>query len=81
LSTVTLRLGRKQFVNPLDLGIILVSFVAVSFLRLPLYLVLLVIGPSAVWLYHRRVDRMSIEERARGLRERLRHRHVMYIRH
>lgn len=81
LSTVTLRLGHKQFVNPLDLGIILASFVAVSFLHAPLYLVLLVIGPSAIWLYHRRADEAAIEERARHLRERLRHRHAMYIRH
>jgi chromate transporter len=81
LSTVTLRLGHKQFINPLDLGIILASFAAVSFLRAPLYLVLLVIGPSAVWLYHRRADGAAIEERTRHLRESLRHRHVMYIRH
>jgi chromate transporter len=81
LSTVTLRLGRKQFTNPLDLGIILASFVAVSFLRVPLYLVLLVIGPAAVWLYHRRTEGPDSKERARHLRERLRHRHVIYIRH
>jgi chromate transporter len=81
LSTVTLRLGRKQFANPLDLGIILASFVAVSFLRAPLYLVLLVIGPVAVWLYHRRTDGREIEEHARHLRDRLRHRHVIYINH
>ena len=81
LSTVTLRLGRKQFTNPLDLGIILASFVAVSFLRVPLSLVLLVIGPAAVWLYHRRTEGPDNEERARHLRERLRHRHVIYIRH
>jgi len=81
LSTVTLRLGHKQFVNPLDLGIILASFLAVSFLRVPLYLVLLVIGPSAVWLYHRRANGAAIEERASHLRQCLRHRHVMYVRH
>jgi hypothetical protein len=81
LSAVTLRLGHKQFVNPLDLGIILASFVAVSFLRVTLYLVLLVIGPSAVWLYHRRGDGATIEERTQFLRDSLRHRHVMYIRH
>lgn len=81
LSTVALRLGHKQFVNPLDLGIILASFGAVTFLRVPLYVVLLVIAPCAVWLYHRGADGVAIEQRARHLRERLRHRHVMYIRH
>jgi len=81
LSTVTLRLGRKQFANPLDLGIILASFIAISFLHAPLYLVLLVVGPAAVWLYHRGTESPESEERARHLRERLRHRHVFYIRH
>jgi chromate transporter len=81
LSTVTLRLGRKQFANPLDLGIILASFVAVSFLHAPLYLVLLVIGPVAVWLYHRRSGGRDFDERAGHLRDRLRHRHVVDIRH
>jgi chromate transporter len=80
LSTVTLQLGHKQFVNPLDLGIILMSFFAVSFLHVPLYLVLLVIGPVAVCLYMGGADARAIEERARQLRQQLRHRHVMYIR-
>jgi chromate transporter len=81
LSTVTLRLGHKQFVNPLDLAVILVTFTTVSILHAPLYVVLAVVGPCAVWLHYRRRDWLEIEERARHLRERLRHRHVMYIRH
>jgi chromate transporter len=81
LSTVTLRLGHKQLINPFDLAIIMASFAAVSFLHAPLYLVLLVIGPSAVWLYHRRADGVAIEERARYMRESLRRRHMIYIRH
>ena len=36
--------GHKQFVKPLDLAIIVATFVAVSILRIPLYIVLLVIG-------------------------------------
>jgi len=80
LSTVTLQLGSKQFAKPLDLGIILAAFVAVSLLHLPLYLVLLIIGPTAVWLYRPGVQDEGIRERARHLRERLRHRHAMYIR-
>jgi len=46
LSTVTLRLGHKQFANPLDLAIILASFSAVSLLHAPLYLVLGVSDPA-----------------------------------
>jgi chromate transporter len=80
LSALTLRLGHKQFVNPLDLTVVLVTFMAVSFLHAPLYLVLAVIGPCAVWLHYRRTDWLAIEEHARHLRDRLRHRHVMYIR-
>ncbi len=81
LSTVTLQLGSKQFAKPLDLGIILAAFAAISLLRLPLYLVLLLIGPAAVWLYRPGAQEEGLAERARQLRERLRHRHVMYIRH
>jgi len=81
LSTVTLQLGRKQFAQPLDLGIIVAAFAAISLLRLPLYLVLLLIAPAAVWLYRPGVQDEGIRERAHHLRERLRSRHIMYIRH
>jgi chromate transporter len=81
LSSLTWRLGRKQFAIPLDLMIILTAFIAVSFLHIPLYLVLLVIGPCAVWLHYSVTATAAIDERAQHLRERLRHRHFMYIRH
>jgi chromate transporter len=81
LSTVTLQLGSKQFAKPLDLGIIVAAFAAISLLRFPLYLVLLLIGPAAVWLYRPSVQGEGMGERAHHLRERLRSRHVMYIRH
>ncbi len=81
LSTVTLQLGSKQFAKPLDLGIIVAAFAAISLLRFPLYLVLLLIGPAAVWLYRPSVQGKGMGERAHHLRERLRSRHVMYIRH
>ncbi len=80
LTTVTLQLGRKQFAKPLDLGVILVTFIAVSIVRVPLYVVLLVIGPAAVWLYRPGAHHERLEERARHLRERLLHRHALYIR-
>jgi chromate transporter len=81
LSTVTLQLGRKQFVKPLDLAIVAATFVAVSILHIPLYIVLLVIGSTAVLLYRPGAKHRSMEERTRHLRERLRHRHYIGIRH
>jgi len=81
LSTVTLQLGHKQFVKPLDLAIIAATFVAVSILHVPLYIVLLVIGSAAVLLYRPGAKHERLEERARHLRERLLHRHYIHIRH
>jgi chromate transporter len=80
LTTVTLQLGRKQLEKPLDLAIILATFVAISIVRVPLYVVLLVIGPLAVWLYRPDAQHEGLEERARHLRDRLLHRHALYIR-
>jgi chromate transporter len=80
LSTVTLQLGHKQFVKPLDLAIIVATFLAVSILHIPLYLVLLVIGSTAVLLYRPGARHGSVEERARHLRERLRHRRYISLR-
>jgi chromate transporter len=81
LTTVTLQLGRKQFAKPLDLGIILATFAAVSLLRVPLYFVILGMGAVAVWLYRPGAKHERLEERALHLRERLRHRHYVHIRH
>ena len=81
LSTVTLQLGHKQFAKPLDLAIIAATFVAVSILRIPLYLVLLVVGSAAVLIYRPGVRHESLEERTRHLRERLRHRRYISLRH
>jgi chromate transporter len=81
LTTVMLQLGSKQFAKPLDLGIIVATLVAVSFLHARLYLVLLVIGPIAVWMYRPSANREGLQDRARHLRERLRGRHFLYIRH
>jgi chromate transporter len=51
LSVVTLQLGRRQFQNLRDLGIILVTFAAVSIFKISLAWVLLIIGPLAIFLY------------------------------
>ena len=81
LSTVTLQLGHKQLVKPLDLAIVAATFVSVSILHIPLYLVLLVIGSAAVLLYRPGAKHEPLEERARHLRERLRHRRYISLRH
>jgi chromate transporter len=81
LSTVTLQLGHKQFVKPLDLAIIAATFIAVSILRVPLYIVLVVVGSAAVLLYRPGAKHELLEERARHLRERLLHRRYLGLRH
>jgi chromate transporter len=81
LSTVTLQLGRKQFAKPLDFAIIAATFVAVSILRVPLYIVLLVIGSAAIWLYLPGARQERLEERAHNLRVRLIHRSYTQLRH
>jgi len=81
LSTVTLQLGHKQFARPLDLAIIVATFLATSILRVPLCFVLLVIGSAAILLYRPGAKHENLEERARHLRERLLHRHFTHLRH
>jgi chromate transporter len=80
LSTVTLQLGHKQFVKPLDLAIIAATFVAISILRIPLYIVLVVIGAGAVLLYRPSAKHKLLEQRARDMRERLLHRRYLSLR-
>ena len=69
LLTVTLQLGHKQFVRPLDLLIIAVTFVAVSVFKVALGWVLLVLGPIAIGLYRPR-GAVETAERFTHLRDR-----------
>jgi chromate transporter len=69
LLTVSLQLGHKQFVRPLDLMIIAVTFVAVSVYQISLGWVLLVLGPLAIWLYRPR-GAVETAERFTHLRDR-----------
>jgi chromate transporter len=69
LLTVTLQLGHKQFVRPLDLIIIAVTFVAVSVFKVALGWVLLILGPLAILLYRPR-GVVDTAERFRHLRDR-----------
>ena len=56
LSAVTLQIGRRQFRQLPDIAIIAVTFLAVSFLKLQLFVVLLSVGPISVWLYRPHVS-------------------------
>jgi len=54
LAVVTVQLGRKQLAGVVDLALVLATVVAISGLRLPLLVVLGLLGPLAVWLYRPR---------------------------
>jgi chromate transporter len=52
LTVVALQLGHKQLVHVRDFLIVMATFVAISLLHRSLIVVILVIGPIAVFLYH-----------------------------
>ena len=80
LTTVTIQLGHKQLAKPLDLALVLATFAAVSVFRLPLYVVLLVLGPIAVWIYRPGAQLPSIAEAGQHMRHRWSHRRSL-LRH
>jgi chromate transporter len=49
---VALQLGHKQLVHVRDFLIVMATFVAISLLHQSLVMVILVIGPIAIFLYH-----------------------------
>jgi chromate transporter len=61
LLAVTLQIGRKELAGIADLVLVAATCVAVSVFRLPLLVVLLTIGPLAVWWYR---PRRAAEPRA-----------------
>ncbi len=54
LLAVTIQIGRKQVVGLTDVVLVVVTCVAVSMLHLSLPLVLVTVGPLAVWLHRPR---------------------------
>jgi chromate transporter len=62
LLTVTLQLGRRQFRQFPDVAIIIATFIAVSVFKISLPLVLLTIGPAAVFLYRPHPSRPHLGE-------------------
>ena len=55
LLAVTVQIGRREIHGAADVLIALVTCLAVSELRVPLYIALLAIGPVAIWLHRPRV--------------------------
>lgn len=52
LTAVALQLGHKQLVHMRDFLLVMATFVAISLLHQSLVIVILVVGPIAVMLYH-----------------------------
>ncbi|MFZ4536651.1 chromate transporter [Propionivibrio sp.] len=51
LATVTWKLGRRALTEKVSLGLVILTFVCMSILKLPLYLVLATVLPLALFLY------------------------------
>ncbi len=51
LLAVTMQIGHKQLEHALDLSLVLLTLVLVSFLHISLVIVLLTVAPLAIWLY------------------------------
>jgi chromate transporter len=79
LLTVTLQLGHRQFVRPTDLLIMLATFVAVTLMHFSLVLVLLIVGPIAVFVYRPGSPRTQVQ-RFQHLRQR-HYSHRAHFRH
>ncbi len=50
----TLQIGRKQLAKPLDLSLVVLTFVVIGIFRVSLVTALLTIGPLSIWLYRPR---------------------------
>jgi chromate transporter len=80
LTTVTIQLGHRQFVRLADLLFIAATFVAVSFFKISLVIVLLTLGPLAIWYYRPAAGPEESAHLFRHLRERF-HSHRAIWRH
>jgi chromate transporter len=54
LLAIALRTGHKQFMRPVDIGFMALTFVAMSFLKLRLLLIILTLAPIAIYHYRPR---------------------------
>ena len=60
LSAVTLQIGHKQMEHFLDITIVLITVYLVSFLQVSLLIVIVTVGPIAIFLYRPRPDRKIV---------------------
>jgi chromate transporter len=51
LAATTVHTGKKQFAKPLDLAILLITFGAMTLVKVSLFVILLTLGPIAIFLY------------------------------
>jgi chromate transporter len=80
LMTVTLQLGHRQFTRLADLLFIAATFIAVSLLKISLVIVLLTLGPLAIWYYRPAAHASEGAHVFLHLRKRF-HSHRAYWRH
>jgi chromate transporter len=80
LTTVTLQLGHRQFARLTDLLFIGATFGAVGLLKIPLVIVILTVGPLAIWYYRPAAHPSETAHHFRHLRERF-HSHRAHWRH
>jgi chromate transporter len=80
LTTVTLQLGHRQFTRTADLLFIGATFVAVSLLKISLVVVLITLGPLAIWYYRPAAYASETAHLFVHLRERF-HSHRAHWRH
>jgi chromate transporter len=78
LTTVTLQLGRKQFMRPVDAALIFATFAEVSLMHISLLWALLTVGALAVWIYRPREGLQRHHEPFRHLHERLHRRQSVW---
>jgi chromate transporter len=78
LTTVTLQLGRKQFMRPVDAALIFATFAEVSLMHISLLWALLTVGALAVWIYRPREGLPRQHEPFRHLHERLHRRQSVW---
>jgi chromate transporter len=56
LAAITIKTGKNQFLRPIDLGLMIVTYAAMSIIKLPLFVVLLTLAPIAIWIYRPRKE-------------------------
>lgn len=71
LTSVTLQLGRKQFMRPVDAALIFATFAEVSLMHVSLLWALLTVGGVAVWIYRPQAGMADHREPFRHLHDRL----------